>query len=64
MIDGANQFRIHLFYSREHMLDPRARLANVVVAPSLAFRQRLVALSFSLHLVPRAMFLQPGFICL
>ncbi len=39
---------------------PRARLGDALVAPLLAVRQRLIAMSLPLDLVAEAVFLGPG----
>ncbi len=58
--DGAKQLAAHLLDSPEHVLDPRARLGDAIVAPLLAVRQRLIAMSLPLDLVAEAVFLGPG----
>src|SRR5574343_1591246 len=61
LADGAKQLATHLLDSPEHVLDPRARLGDALVAPLLAVGQRLVAMALALDLVAKAVFLQPGF---
>ena len=59
--DGAQQLAAHLVDGPEHMLDPRPRPGDALVASLLAVGQRLVAMALALDLVAEAVFLQPGF---
>jgi len=61
LADRADQLSTHLLDCREHMLDPGTSFGDAVVAQLLAGGQRLVALAFSLDLVPEAIFLEPRF---
>ena len=61
LADGAQQLAAHLVDGPEHMLDPRPRPGDALVAPLLALGQRLVAMALALDLVAEAVFLQPGF---
>lgn len=51
LADGAYQFAAHLLHCTEDMLHTGARLGNPLVAPLLAFRQRLVPLPLALDTV-------------
>ena len=61
LADGAQQLAAHLVDGPEHMLDPRPRPGDALVAPLLAVGQRLVPVALALDLVPETVFLQPGF---
>ena len=61
LTDGAQQFATHLLDGAEHVLDPRTRLGNTLVATLLALGQRLVTLALPLDLVAKALLLQPDF---
>jgi len=61
LTDGAQQLAAHLLDGAEHMLNPRTRLGDALIAPLLARGQRLVTLALSLDLVAKPVLLEPGF---
>src|SRR5690606_29116321 len=61
LADRADQLAAHLINGREHVLDTGARLGDAMVTPLLTLRQRLVARTLSLNLVPVTLVLQPIF---
>ena len=60
LADGSDQLAAYLRDGRERVFHPRSRPRDARVPPLLAFGQRLVALSFALDLIPKAVRLQPG----
>src|SRR5512145_452697 len=51
LTDGTDQLATHLLHRREHVLDPRTGLGDPVVAPALAFGQRVAACALALDVI-------------
>ncbi len=51
---GSNTLTAHLLHGAEYMFDVRPRFGDFMVAPLLAFGQRVVATAFPLDTTPVA----------